>query len=56
MSRLQQHKVFVANRGEIALRILDACDRLGIDTVLGVSQTDRDSLLRRRLRVFIAMI
>lgn len=48
MSQLAPHKVFVANRGEIALRILDACDRLGIDTVLGVSQADRDSLPARR--------
>ena len=41
-------KVFVANRGEIALRIIEACDRLGIDTVLGVSAFDKHSLPARR--------
>lgn len=44
----QRHKVFVANRGEIALRIVEACDRLGVDTVLGVSEADRDTLAARR--------
>src|SRR5574340_1277776 len=43
-----RRKVFVANRGEIALRIVDACDRLGIATVLGVSAADRDSLPAKR--------
>lgn len=43
-----RHKVFVANRGEIALRIVEACDRLGIETVLGVSEADRDTLAARR--------
>jgi acetyl-CoA carboxylase biotin carboxylase subunit len=41
-------RVFVANRGEIAVRILDACARLGIETVLGVSAADRDTLGARR--------
>ncbi|WP_183595600.1 biotin carboxylase N-terminal domain-containing protein [Nocardioides soli] len=27
------HRVFVANRGEIAVRIIEACDRLGFETV-----------------------
>jgi acetyl-CoA carboxylase biotin carboxylase subunit len=43
-----RHKVFVANRGEIALRIVEACDRLGVETVLGVSEADRDTLAARR--------
>ena len=42
------HKVFVANRGEIAVRIVDACARLGIETVLGVSSADTDTLAARR--------
>ncbi len=41
-------RVFVANRGEIAVRIIDACDRLGFQTVLGVSSADRDTLAARR--------
>jgi acetyl-CoA carboxylase biotin carboxylase subunit len=37
-------RVFVANRGEIAVRIVRACKALGLETVLGVSEADRDSL------------
>lgn len=37
-------RVFVANRGEIAVRIIHACHELGIEAVLGVSVADRDSL------------
>jgi acetyl-CoA carboxylase biotin carboxylase subunit len=37
-------RLFVANRGEIAVRILRTAKRLGIETVLGVSVADRDSL------------
>lgn len=47
-------RVFVANRGEIAVRIIDACDRLGYETVLGVSSSDRDTLAARRaMRVVV---
>ena len=42
------HRVFVANRGEIAVRIIEACDRLGLETVLGVSKADLGSLGARR--------
>ena len=40
----QIKRLFIANRGEIALRIIRTARALGIETVLGVSQADRDSL------------
>ncbi len=38
------HKILIANRGEIALRILRACKELGIQTVAVHSDVDRDLL------------
>ncbi|MET0871714.1 MAG: biotin carboxylase N-terminal domain-containing protein [Paeniglutamicibacter terrestris] len=37
-------RIFIANRGEIAVRIIEACDRLGFETVLGVSSADKLTL------------
>jgi acetyl-CoA carboxylase biotin carboxylase subunit len=36
-------RLFVANRGEIALRVIRAAHAIGMETVLGVSMADRDS-------------
>ena len=36
-------RILVANRGEIALRIIRACRELGIETVVVYSQADRDA-------------
>ena len=40
-------RVMVANRGEIAARVIRTCQRMGIQTVLAASDADRDSLPAR---------
>ncbi len=40
----QLKRVLVANRGEIAVRVIHACEALGIETVLAMSAADRDTL------------
>lgn len=37
-------RIFIANRGEIAVRIIRTARELGLETVLGTSTADRDSL------------
>src|SRR6186713_1473332 len=36
-------RILIANRGEIALRILRACKELGVETVIAYSVADRDA-------------
>ncbi|MGH7823610.1 MAG: acetyl-CoA carboxylase biotin carboxylase subunit [Candidatus Binatia bacterium] len=40
-------RVLVANRGEIAVRIIRACKSLGIEAIAAVSEADRESLAAR---------
>ena len=37
-------RILIANRGEIAARVIRTCRKLGIETVLAVSDADRESL------------
>ncbi|HKA95880.1 MAG TPA: biotin carboxylase N-terminal domain-containing protein [Streptosporangiaceae bacterium] len=41
------HHVLVANRGEIAARVVRTCQRLGIEAILAASDADLDSLPAR---------
>ena len=37
------HRLFIANRGEVAARVARTCDRLGITPVFAVSEADRNA-------------
>jgi acetyl-CoA carboxylase biotin carboxylase subunit len=44
---LSIRRILIANRGEIAARIVRTCNKLGIESVLAASEADRDSLPAR---------
>jgi len=44
---MRRKRILIANRGEIAVRILRACEENGFETVLVVSEADRESLPAR---------
>ena len=37
-------KILIANRGEVAIRVIRACRELGIQSVVVFSKADRESL------------
>jgi acetyl-CoA carboxylase, biotin carboxylase subunit len=41
------NRVFIPNRGEIALRIVGACRELGLESVVGTSDADREGMAAR---------
>ncbi len=40
---MARHRILIANRGEIAIRIMRACEELGVDTVVVYTKEDQDS-------------
>src|SRR5499433_1364281 len=48
-------RVLVANRGEIAVRIIRACQSLGIETVAAVSEADRESLAAKMAKRMVCI-
>ncbi len=47
------HRILIANRGEVAVRVARACDHLGITPVFAVSDADRDAPYTRGREVVV---
>src|SRR5690606_28860485 len=47
------HRLLVANRGEVAVRVARACDALGITPVFAVSEADREAPYARDREVVV---
>ena len=44
---MRLRRILIANRGEIAVRIIRTCNELGIETILAASEADLDSVPAR---------
>ncbi len=44
---MRLRRILIANRGEIAVRIIRTCNELGIETVLAASEADLESVPAR---------
>jgi acetyl-CoA carboxylase biotin carboxylase subunit len=47
------HRILIANRGEVCVRVARACDALGITPVFAVSEADRDAPYTRGREVVV---
>jgi acetyl-CoA carboxylase biotin carboxylase subunit len=47
------HRILIANRGEVAVRVARACDQLGIAPVFAASEADRDAPYLRGREVVV---
>ena len=47
------HRLLIANRGEVAVRVARACDTLGITPVFAVSEADREAPYTRNREVVV---
>ncbi|HEY4239424.1 MAG TPA: biotin carboxylase N-terminal domain-containing protein [Kofleriaceae bacterium] len=47
------HRLFIANRGEVAVRVARACDQMGITPVFAVSEADRAAPYTRGREVVV---
>jgi len=55
MARRDIRRVFIANRGEIAVRIIRACKTLGIETVVAVSEADVKSMAAEMADTYVVV-
>jgi acetyl-CoA carboxylase biotin carboxylase subunit len=47
------HRILIANRGEVAVRVARACDALGVTPVFAVSEADRDAPYTRGREIVV---
>jgi len=48
-------RIMVANRGEIALRIIRACREMGIETVAICSKSDKDAMYLKQADITVCV-